>query len=97
VSEQDNPMQQIITRCWEDEAFKVRLVADPEATLAAEGVEMPEGVTVRVVVESATERALVVPLPPDRELADAELAGIHGGWYFPTECTSGGHDVNPCE
>jgi hypothetical protein len=39
-------------------------------------------VTVRVVVESATERALVVPLPPERELADAELADIHGGWFF---------------
>ena len=92
VPEQDNPMQQIITRCWEDEAFKVRLVADPAATLAAEGVEIPEGVTVRVVVESATERALVVPLPPDRELADAELAGIHGGWFFSCimpDCNTG--------
>ncbi len=75
----ENPVQRVITRCWEDEAFKRRLVADPSATLAEAGVEVPEGVTVRVVVESATERALVVPLPPEREVADAELADIHGG------------------
>ena len=79
MTEQENPLQKVITRCWDDEAFKERLLADPLATLAAEGVEIPAGVTVHVVVESATERALVVPLPPDRELADAELAGVHGG------------------
>ena len=78
----ENPVQRVITRCWDDEAFKERLVADPSATLAEAGVAVPEGVTVRVVVESATERALVVPLPPERVLADAELADIHGGWFF---------------
>jgi hypothetical protein len=76
----------IVAKCWEDEAFKERLLADPAATLTAEGVEIPKGVTVRVVVESATERVLVVPPAPARELADAELAGIHGGWFFPTDC-----------
>jgi hypothetical protein len=83
----ENPVQRVITRCWDDEAFKDRLLADPAATLAEAGVEVPEGVTVRVVVESATERALVVPLPPERELADAELAGIHGGWFFQNTCS----------
>ena len=82
VPEQNDALQQVITKCWEDETFRTRLVADPSATLAEAGVEVPEGVTVRVVVESATERALVVPLPPERELADAELADIHGGWFF---------------
>jgi hypothetical protein len=76
---EDNSLQKVITRCWDDEAFKERLLADPAATLAEAGVEVPEGVTVRVVVESATERALVVPPAPARELGDAELAGIHGG------------------
>ena len=90
----ENPVQRVITRCWDDEAFKERLVADPSATLAEAGVAVPEGVTVRVVVESATERALVVPLPPERELADAELAGIHGGWIFQDSCTGyQGQDV----
>ena len=31
MSERDNPMQKVITKCWEDEAFKKRLLADPAA------------------------------------------------------------------
>jgi hypothetical protein len=86
MSADGNPLSRVVARALEDEAFKERLVADPAATLAEAGVEVPEGVTVRVVVESATERVLVVPLPPQRELVDAELAGIHGGWTCPWEC-----------
>ena len=67
-----NPLQHVIARCWQDEAFKERLLADPAGVLAAEGVEVPEGVTVRVVVESKTERALVIPLPPGR-LSDDDM------------------------
>ncbi len=84
--EQGSPLQDIVKRCWEDAAFRERLATDPAATLRAEGVEVPEGVTVRVVVESETERALVIPPPPDTRLADEELSGIHGGWFFPTDC-----------
>ena len=40
MAEQENPMRKIITRCWDDEAFKERLLADPAATLAAEGVQL---------------------------------------------------------
>jgi hypothetical protein len=39
--EQNKQMQQIIAKCWSDEAFKEKLVADPHATLAAEGVHIP--------------------------------------------------------
>jgi hypothetical protein len=42
MTEQENPLQKIIIKCWEDEAFKEMLLADPAATLAAEGVEVPE-------------------------------------------------------
>ena len=87
---QEDPMQRVITKCWEDEVFMARLVADPAATLASEGVQIPEGVTVHVVVESATERVLVVPPAPARELDETELAGIHGGWFFPTDCSPSG-------
>ncbi len=85
MPEGNDILQRVITKCWDDEAFKERLVAEPMATLAEAGVEVPEGVTVRVVAETATERVLVVPLAPQRELADADLAGIHGGWTCPWE------------
>ncbi len=78
MAEQDDPMQRVITKCWEDEAFKERLLADPAATLAAEGVQVPDGMTVNVAVDSEDVRTLVIPLPPTAALGDAELDGIRG-------------------
>src|SRR5262249_1173185 len=40
---------QIIARTWVDEAFKQRLIADPNATLRELGWEPPEGVELRTV------------------------------------------------
>jgi hypothetical protein len=83
----ENALQGIITRCWEDEAFKERLLADPAAVLAAAGVRLPEGVTVNVVIDTETERTLVIPEPPgklgDREL---EYLGVSAG-DCPTDGT----------
>jgi hypothetical protein len=78
MSEADNPMHKVITKCWEDEAFKARLLADPAATLAAEGVQVPEGVIVNVVIDAEDERTLVIPRPPG-EMMDGELSAVWGG------------------
>ena len=78
MSETGNPMHKVITKCWEDEAFKERLLADPAATLAAEGVQIPEGVTINVAVDSEDVRTLVIPRPPG-ELMDGELSAVWGG------------------
>ena len=72
-------LQRVITKCWEDEAFKARLLADPAATLAAEGVQIPEGVTVKVAVDAADVRTLVIPLRPTGALSDGELSAVAGG------------------
>ena len=82
MTEQENPLQKIIIKCWEDEAFKEMLLADPAATLAAEGVEVPEGVTVNVAVDAEDVRTLVIPLPPIGALSDGELTAVTGGFFF---------------
>lgn len=74
-------MQGVITKCWEDEAFKERLVADPAATLAEEGLEIPKGVTVNVAVDSEGMRTLVVPRPPSRGVPDEALDQVLGGGF----------------
>ena len=84
MAEQENPLQKIITKCWEDEAFKARLLADPAATLAAEGLQAPEGVTLNVAVDSEDVRTLVIPLPPTGELSDGELTSVAGGLEITT-------------
>ena len=63
----ENPMQKIIARCWEDEEFKKRLMADLAKILGAEGVNVPDGVSIRVVEDTEQVRTLIIPpgaLPP---------------------------------
>ena len=79
MAEQENPLEKVITKCWDDEAFKERLLADPAATLAAEGMQVPEGVTINVAVDAEDVRTLVIPLPPTAGLSDAELDQVAGG------------------
>jgi hypothetical protein len=67
-----NTWHNIITKCWEDEAFKNRLLADPSSTLRAEGLEIPEGLTVSVVANTAQVHTLVIPEKPT-QLSDSDL------------------------
>jgi len=74
----ENPMQKIIARCWEDEEFKKRLIADPAKILDAEGVSVPDGVSIRVVEDTEQIRTLIIPSAPSH-LDDDQLKGITGG------------------
>ncbi len=75
----ENPMQKIIARCWEDEEFKKRLIADPVKILDAEGVDVPDGISIRVVEDSEQVRTLIIP-PAPSHLDDDQLNGITGGY-----------------
>ncbi|TWB15512.1 putative ribosomally synthesized peptide [Nitrospirillum amazonense] len=78
-----NTFNQIIAKAWADERFKNRLLGDPAAVLAAEGIDFPPGVTVSVVENTATHLNLILPIPPT-DLSDDELDGLGGGfgWCF---------------
>jgi len=68
----------IVTKCWGAPAFKQRLIANPVATLCAEGVSIPDGIKVTVVESTPTEFTFVIPNEPS-ELTDEELEGVAGG------------------
>jgi hypothetical protein len=51
----------IIDKALSDPAFKQRLLAEPAKILAEEGVEIPPGITVKVVEPSDKEILLVLP------------------------------------
>ena len=90
--------RRLIERSLEDESFRQRLLDDPKGTLEQElGRQLPEGVEVRVVEESADTIYLVLPSASalgdqGGELSEEELesvAGGVGGKYTDDDATCG--------
>ena len=70
--------EQLIEKATDNEEFRTRLLDDPQATVEDEfGITFPEGFSVEVHEESATEAHLV--LPPVAKLTEADLQGVAGG------------------
>jgi len=64
-------LQKLITRAWEDEAFKQELLSNPRAAIEeALGVTLPEGIEIYVHEQTPTTVHLVLPMPPENP--DAE-------------------------
>ena len=78
--DQAKKISQLIARCWSDENFKRNFVADPLATLKAEGtdLEMPAGTSLKVVQDTEDLVHFVLPARPT-ELSDEELENVAGG------------------
>jgi hypothetical protein len=74
-------MGQIIAKCWADESFKQRLLADTHATLIEEGAVLLHGLTVKAVENIPTMHYLVIPAKPTDLFDDADLEKewIRGG------------------
>jgi hypothetical protein len=76
--EQDKRMSQVIAKCWADEGFKKKLVADPVATLKAEGAVLPAGLSIKVVENTDKVFHLVIP-PKPADLSLEDLEKVAGG------------------
>lgn len=72
-------LSRIIAKCWGDESFKQRLLADPVPVLKAEGVELPSGQSVTFVENTDQVTHLVIPAKPT-DLSDGELDKVSGGF-----------------
>lgn len=75
---QGRKMSQLIAKCWADEGFKRKLLADPAATLKAEGAELPAGLSIKALADDDKVFHLVIPARPT-ELSDEDLAKVAGG------------------
>jgi hypothetical protein len=75
---QGKKMVQLIAKCWADEGFKHKLLADPTATLKAEGVELPAGLSIKVVENTDKVFHLVIPAKPT-DLSDEDLDNVTAG------------------
>jgi hypothetical protein len=72
----------IITKAWEDEDFKARLIAEPAAVLKEEGIEVSEGITIKVMENTDNVTHVVIPLRSDgfgaENFADPRSAAMTG-------------------
>ena len=71
--------ERIIAKAWADDGFKARLLADPAAVAAAEGIAVPAGVKIVVHENKPDELHVVLPAKPRAELSDSELVDVTGG------------------
>lgn len=74
-------LAKLIAKAWADARFKAKLMADPASVLRAEGVAIPEGMTIDVFENTDERIHLVIPKKPD-ELSDEALdVAAAGGQY----------------
>jgi addiction module HigA family antidote len=73
----------IVAKAWADESFKQRLLSDPKAVMAEEGLIVPENVVLKMV-EAADQQAWVVLPPKPREEKDVTLESRLAAtpWFF---------------
>jgi hypothetical protein len=83
----------IVARAWTDKAFKADLLTDPEPILREYGMEVPEGMTVRMHQDTSKVEHGVIPAPPPN-LTPEQLkdpANVHIVYCF----TQFHHKVGP--
>ena len=81
MTEQKNQLASLFAACWKDEALKARFMSDPKAVLAEHGMDVPDGMDVKVVENADNCVHITMPAPPtgSMELSDEELSNAAGG------------------
>jgi hypothetical protein len=78
-----------VARTWSDPAFKARLLAEPAAALAEQGIQLPPGMEMRVYEDTAAVVHLALPPAPAGELSDEQLDAVAGGDSASTAGSAG--------
>jgi hypothetical protein len=81
MTEHKNQLASLFAACWKDEALKARFMSDPKAVLAEYGMDVPDGMDVKVVENADNCVHITMPAPPTGHmtLSDEELSNASGG------------------
>ena len=83
MTEQKNALAQPFAACWKDEALKARFTTDPKGVLTEYGMEVPDGIDVKVMENADDCVHITLPSPPAgvNDLSNDELSKTAGsGW-----------------
>ncbi|MBS0650918.1 MAG: NHLP leader peptide family RiPP precursor [Verrucomicrobia bacterium] len=70
----------VIAKAWSDPAYKKKLLENPEATLAAEGITFPKGTQVQIHKQDDKIVHLNFPDKPEGELSEEKLLKVAAGF-----------------
>ena len=88
---QRKQLADLFAACWKDEALKARFVADPKAVFAEYGMDVPEGVALKVVENGDSCVHITIPAPPSghMDLSHEELSNAAGAGDISAEFWQG--------
>lgn len=80
MTETAHPLAAIFEKAQSDPSFRERLLADPSAVLAGEGITVPPGFTIVAVEDTPMRMHLVLPpASPTGEVSEQDLDAVAGG------------------
>ncbi len=65
----------MVERAWTDDAYKARLLEDSTAVLREAGINIPEGITVKVVEDTDNLVHVIMPPKPAKHGSDGNCCG----------------------
>ncbi len=74
---------EVIKKASVDQGFKQQLLKNPGQALKLHGVDVPSGVTVKIVEDSPTTLYLVLPHYSKHDLSEEQLREVAGGIEMP--------------
>jgi hypothetical protein len=69
----------LVAKAWADDDFKANLLADPMKVFSENDIEVPEGIEVKMIENTADTMHFILPPEPSDELTDEELESAAGG------------------
>jgi len=78
----------VIAKAWSDPVFKAKLLKNPQAVLAEQGLSfsmLPKGARVEMHENTSTTIHLVLPVRPSQACSEEELFKIVGGMQLTSE------------
>lgn len=72
----------MVAKAWGDNDFKTQLLSDPMKVFKDNGIEVLEGIEVRMVENTDDIVHFILPPKISNELTGDQLKGVAGGGYF---------------